>query len=183
MNFCWYTNQCASGLRGIMTDTEGVEYHTSVAPGKVRPDLWAKQCALARSIFIPQYLEIINNIKSPFIHLFTDYWSPQACFADGKVLLVGDSSCLVRPHIAFSTNQAAFQCMMVEKLVKGELSPKMWDWQVTNFTYMHWTRSVWFGEYFQSPLSTSLWTALRYWSIALVHRIRYVLGKMPHPRS
>jgi len=179
LNFCWYTNQDPSGLADVMTDADAIHHHTSVPAGKVRASIWARQRELAHSLFIPPYLEVIEKIASPFIHLITDYWSPQASFANGKVLLIGDASALMRPHIAFSTNQAAFQCMLVVELVKGELSSRTWDWQITRFTYLHWRRSVWFGEYFQRPLYSSLFAAVSYWAAAAVQTARYWSGTMP----
>lgn len=47
--------------------------------------------------------------------------SRSAALFDSKVLLVGDALFLFRPNIAFSTYQAAFDCLELEKCLKGEI--------------------------------------------------------------
>ena len=182
LNFVWYTNHEVSDLTELMTDVDGFEHRISIPAGKVRPELWAQQQKIARILFIPPYLEVIEKIASPFVHLVTDFCTPQASFVNGKVLLVGDASALLRPHVAFSTNQAAFQCMMVEKLVKGETTLKQWDWQITRFTYVHWCKSIAFGESYQRPWTSSMLPTLRSWVVSTLNNWRYRLGTMPEPR-
>jgi hypothetical protein len=109
LNFCWFQNVPAGSLDWIMTDNDGVHHHSSVALKKLRADVWAHQQVLARNLFSGTYLEIIQKIESPFVYLITNYYSPRVSFARRNVLLVGDASALLRPHIAFSTNQAAYQ--------------------------------------------------------------------------
>ncbi|ROV87826.1 hypothetical protein VMCG_10552 [Cytospora schulzeri] len=123
LNFCWYTNVPATSLDEIMNDVNGTRHHTQLAPGQVRPEIWEKQKDFAKDLFAPPYLEVIEKIDSPFLHQITDYCSPRTSFAGGKVLIVGDAVTLLRPHIAFSTNQAAYHTTLTEKLVKGELNP------------------------------------------------------------
>ncbi|MCJ1390653.1 hypothetical protein MMC18_003514 [Xylographa bjoerkii] len=179
LNFCWYTNVATgAALADIMTDVDGTEHHTSLAPGKVRPPIWERQRKLAHGVFHARYLEVIDKIASPFVHKITDYYSPEAAFMGGKVMLVGDAAALLRPHIAFSTNQAAYQCKLLEKVVKGEMSREEWNWHVTRFTWLHWLRSIWFGEFFQRPW-TSIFAALPYWAAAGVERVRYYTSVIP----
>ena len=182
LNFCWYTNQDESTLAEIMTDKNGHRHYTSVPPAKVRDTVWKAQQALANSLLIAPYKEIISKIASPFVHLITDYRSPRASMAEGKILLVGDAFTLYRPHIAFSTNQAAWNCMMVEKLVKGEMAAAVWEQEMTRFAYLHWCRSVWYGEYWQRPLWLSVFSAARYWMAAVRQLVRYWCGVGESPR-
>jgi hypothetical protein len=162
-----------------MTGTDGIRHHTKLPPGKVRPHIWDEQRAYARAKFALPYLTIIDNIVSPFVHLITDYHSPQASFANGKVLLVGDALTLLRPHIAFSTNQAAYQALWTERLVKGEVDPVQYEYQVMTATCLHWRRSVWFGEFFQKPLYIALRSGSRYWVTLGMAKIRILLGWIP----
>lgn len=162
-----------------MTDVDGVRHHTQLPPGKVRPEVWEKQRSLANKLFATPYLEVLEKVESPFLHQITDYCSPKASFAGGKVLMVGDAATLLRPHIAFSTNQAAYHTMITERLVKGEITIQQWDYQVTAAAYLHWRRSVWFGEFFQRPLYVSIGSAVAYWGTAALARIRIGLKWLP----
>ncbi|KAF2438767.1 hypothetical protein P171DRAFT_436680 [Karstenula rhodostoma CBS 690.94] len=135
--------------------------------------------AYARTIFAPPYLEVLETISSPFVHLITDYCSPRACFFGGKALLVGDAFSLLRPHIAFSTNQAAYQALITESFVKGEIGPELWEYQVTKAAYLHWRRSVWFGDFFQRAFYAPLGSAVCYWVTAALARFRTWVGWLP----
>ena len=163
MNFCWYTNTSPDVLDAIMTDIGGVRHHTKLAPAEVQPRVWEMQRAVGRTVFAPPYVEVLENISSPFIHLITDYISSQISFLEGRVLLVGDASALLRPHIAFSTNQAAYQTFITEKMIQGEITVDQWEYQILEAAHLHWRRSIWFGEFFQRPLHIAIGSALRYW--------------------
>ena len=179
LNFCWYTNvPDGEGLADIMTDVDGVVHHTSIAPGKVRPEVWAQQREIARTVFHARYLAIIDHIASPFVHKITDYYSPDVTYMDRKVLLVGDSATLLRPHIAFSTNQAAYQCKLLERVVSGEMNLERWEWLVTRFTWVQWLRSIWYGEFFQRPW-TSIFAAVPFWAATGLEKVRYFMGTVP----
>lgn len=95
----------------------------------------------------------------------------QAVITIMKVLLVGDAATLLRPHIAYSTNQSAYHTLLTEKLLKGELTTEQWDYQVTTAGYLHWRRSLWFGDSFQRPLYRSLGSALLYWATATLAKV------------
>ncbi|TGJ79822.1 hypothetical protein E0Z10_g8945 [Xylaria hypoxylon] len=179
LNFCWYTNVPDASLAEIMIDIEGKLHHISLPPGKVDPTVWKKQRDYAKTIFAPAYLEMIQRIDSPFLHLITDFCSPRAAFAGGKILTVGDASTLLRPHIAFSTNQAASHVLLTEKLVKGIVTPEEWEYQVTTATHLHWRRSVWFGEYFQQPFYISIKSALAFWTAFTLAKVRIWMGWLP----
>ena len=112
------------------------------------------------------FKEVMSNIAHPFIQVITDYHSPRASFGDGRVLLVGDALTLLRPHVAFSTNQAAFDCRCAESLMKGEITAAGWENQVVRFGHLHWRRSIWFGKWFQSPLYISVFAGIQYWLAA-----------------
>ncbi|KAI1765119.1 hypothetical protein GGR53DRAFT_519795 [Hypoxylon sp. FL1150] len=179
LSFCWYTNIAESSLDNIMTDADGKRRRTHVPPGKIRCEVWEKQKAYARTAFAFPFLEVIEKITSPFVLLVTDYYSPRASFAGGKVLLVGDAATQLRPHLAYSTNQAAYHALLTEKLVTGQLSAEDWEYQVTTASYLHWRRALWFGEYFQRPLYVSIGSALHFWASSLLAVFRVWAGWLP----
>lgn len=97
----------------------------------MRPSVWQTQLEHASSTLIAPMLELVQKTSNPAISVIHDYASPRAAFFDGKLLLVGDALALFRPHIAFSFNQAAKDCLLLEKVVKGEIDIKTWESQVT----------------------------------------------------
>ncbi|KAI1651123.1 FAD/NAD(P)-binding domain-containing protein [Daldinia loculata] len=179
LNFCWYTNVPLSSLDTIMTDINGKRHYTKLPPGQVRPEVWETQKSIAKTQFAPPYLEVIEKIGLPFLHLITDYCSPRASFMGGKVLLVGDAVTLLRPHIAYSTNQAAYHALLTEKLVTRKLTLEEWEYQVTTAAYLQWRRSAWFGEYFQRPLYISIGTAMLFWATSALAKLRIWMGWLP----
>lgn len=179
LNFCWYVNVTADNLPEIMTDVDGKRHHTKVSPGKVHPQVWAKQKAIGRRLLAAPYLEVLDKIESPFLHLITDYTCPRASFAGGKVLVVGDAATLLRPHIAFSTNQAACHALLTDRLVTGDVTAEEWEYQVTTAGHLHWRRSVWFGDFFQQPWYVSASSALLFWVTSALARVRVWRGWLP----
>ncbi|KAL3477167.1 FAD/NAD(P)-binding domain-containing protein [Aspergillus californicus] len=183
LNLCWFNNVPSSSLPCIMTDTHGKLHHTSISPADLDPSIWSSQLTLAISLFPAPYREILTKIDSPFLHLITDYCSPRASFLDGRVLLLGDALALLRPHTAYSTNAAAAQAVLTERLVRGEIQVREWEYRVTTAAYMQWCRSVWFGEYFQRPgYRWVVWGyAVRYWVVAGLNWVRFLFGRVDRP--
>ena len=166
LNFAWYSNHSPSALTDIMTDQDGHEHNATVS---IRDDVWKKQCLHGNEVFTAPYREVTSKIAHPFVQKITDYSSPRAAFLDGKVLLVGDALTLFRPHIAFSTNQAAFDCLQTERYLKGEIELSAWETEVLQFGHLHWLRSVWWGESYQRGRFYSLPAAFRYWLAVARH--------------
>lgn len=114
LNFCWYSNELPQSMAEVTTDNTGIRHHATVPRGKVRHDVWSAQCQRGALILPEPFKEVMTAIAQPFIQVIMDHHCPKASFGSGKVLLVGDALTLFRPHIAFSTNQAAFDCRMTE---------------------------------------------------------------------
>lgn len=165
LNFLWYTNESPTDLDSIMVDNQSGHRHRTIVPsGQVKEDVWRNQLHKARTVPLPApYLEVITKIRQPFIQVVTELCAPKAAFEEGKVLLVGDGLTLYRPHTAFSGTQAAFHAMQVADLVEGKIDVKMWEERVLRYGYLHWTQSVWFGEFYQGTLFTAGFAAMRYW--------------------
>lgn len=143
-----------------MTDQHG---HEHKATASVRDEVWEKQRLHGYEIFTAPYKEILSKISRPFVQKISDHVSPRASFLDGKVLMIGDALTLFRPHIAFSTSQAAFDCLQVERFVTGKIGIAEWENEVLRFGHFHWLRSIWWGQYYQSGKLYSIPSAIRYW--------------------
>jgi hypothetical protein len=68
---------------------------------------------------------------------------------------------------------------LTEQLVKGEISTEQWEYQVTSAAHLHWRRSVWFGEFFQRPLYVSFVSAVQYWLLSGIVKVKIWLGWLP----
>ena len=163
LNFCWYTNESKDSFTDVMTDVSGHRHRTTVPIGKVREAVWKRRRDIGDDVLSEPFKEVMNKIARPFVQVVTDYYTPKAVFGDGKVLLVGDAKTLFRPHISFSTNQAAFDCLLVEKLVNNEIDVSEWESQVLQFGYLHWRRSIWYGAFYQRHPVFWAGPALQYW--------------------
>ncbi|XRM38162.1 hypothetical protein ABZX51_001594 [Aspergillus tubingensis] len=195
LNLCWYQNVAAEDLPTLMTDIHGVRHHTTVPRGLVPARIWDSQRALAKQVldFPEPYMELLRMIDAPFLHLITDYPpAGKTWFLDGRVRLVGDAAVFLRPHIAFSTNQAAMHARLMGELVgrdgvsgggRGAAAEEEWEYRVARAGELHWARSVWFGEYFQIPsLLSAIWhDAVRYWLLAAKYWVRYWCGWVDRP--
>ncbi|KAK1144188.1 hypothetical protein N8T08_005601 [Aspergillus melleus] len=73
LNFAWYTNVPSSSLDDIMTDTSGKRHRISISPKHFQPCVWTRQRSIARDSLPEPYLEIMDQIISPFVHLITDF--------------------------------------------------------------------------------------------------------------
>ncbi|KAF4629750.1 hypothetical protein G7Y89_g8403 [Cudoniella acicularis] len=176
LNFLWYTNETSETLENIMRDRDGHRHRNIVPAGLIREDVWSEMCDRGKRLLPKPYVEVLNKIPAPFIQVITDFYSPRASFADGRVLLVGDGLALMRPHTAFSTTHAAFDCLQLERYMAKEIDLKRWENEVLNFAYFHWATSVWYGEYYQQHWSIALLSGIRCWSLRLVDMLWSRLG-------
>lgn len=131
--------------------------------------VWAKQRSYGNKVLPPPFAELVNNIKQPFVTAISDTIAPQASFFNGKVLLVGDALALFRPNIAQSTNQAAFDCLLLEKLLTGKISLKEWEQRVMDFAHITRLRSITWGTYYLSGFFPYIMSEARY-RLALMAR-------------
>lgn len=177
LNFCWYSNHPPSSLPDLLTDINGHKHHSTVPGGKVRPSLWAKRLEHARTVDLPKpFMEVLERIPSPFLQVISDHHSRRAASEDGKILLVGDAMTTYRPHTAFSTNQGAYDALMLEKVVRGDIGIEQWEQKVLQFGYLQWCRSLWFGAWFQKPWWSRLAAGFWYWKAAAAEMLRRMVS-------
>lgn len=129
----WYYDCLADteAYSEILTGTSGHAHRNYVPLGQVRPSVWERQLEVASAILSPPTLEMVKKSKNIAISVIQDYACPKAAFFDGKVVLVGDALSLFRPHAAISFNQAALNCLLLEKVMTGEIDIKQWEANVT----------------------------------------------------
>jgi 2-polyprenyl-6-methoxyphenol hydroxylase-like FAD-dependent oxidoreductase len=151
LNYVWYTNIAgeASELQEAMTDTTGRKHHHTLPIGKMQSAVWDKQRALARRVLPQPFAELIDKTTQPFISTISDIDVSQPVFHGGKLLFVGDALMAFRPHVACSTNQAALNAMLVEKLLTGEIDLTTWETQVLDYAHATRLRSITWGCWYQ----------------------------------
>ncbi|THX20164.1 FAD/NAD(P)-binding domain-containing protein [Aureobasidium pullulans] len=134
LNFVWYHN-CPddSEFQEVMTDIFGQTHHSTLQPGMLRPEVWEQQVKFAQANFAAPFVELVENTSQPFVAAVSDDICDRATFMNGKVILVGDALALFRPHIALSANQAAYDCLELQKVLKGEMSMKHWERNVLGY--------------------------------------------------
>ncbi|KAI5238876.1 FAD/NAD(P)-binding domain-containing protein [Aureobasidium subglaciale] len=136
LNFVWYHN-CPdeSDFRSIMTDTAGVVHRTTLQPGMMRPEIWKHQVQFAKDHLAAPFVELVEKTTEPFVAAVSDNLCESATFLNDKVILVGDALALFRPHIALSANQAAYDCLELQKVLDGQSTMAKWNRKV-----------LWYGE-------------------------------------
>lgn len=116
-----------------MTDISGQTHRSTLQPGMLRPEVWEQQVKFAQANFPAPFIELVEKTSQPFVAAVSDNSCDHATFINGKVILVGDALALFRPHIALSANQAAYDCLELQKVLKGEISMKQWERNVLGY--------------------------------------------------
>ena len=177
INFVWYYNcsEESKEFAEIMTDVEGHRHRSTLPPGKMRPEVWAKQQAKGRQLLAAPVKELVEKIKVPFVTAVSDFQAPQACFLDDKLLLVGDALALFRPHTAQSTNQSATDSLLLEKVLKGDMETSQWEKEVMQYAHITRLRSNVIGSKRLAGYWVYLYHAIRYRLAALAQRWGFML--------
>lgn len=132
-----------------MNDSDGHRHANMVPIGKMRDEVWARQSTRGKSILAPPFAELLGKTRQPFISAIRDHIAPRASFFGGKLLLVGDAFALFRPHAGLSTNQAALHCLLLEKVLKGEMSVSEWEREISRYGRRNRLLSIALGTYGQ----------------------------------
>ena len=114
----------------------------------MREDVWSRQRKRGNEVLAPPFVELINKTNHPFLSAIHDYASPQAAFYGNKLLLVGEALALFRPHLALSFDQAALNCLLLEKAMKGDMTVQSWERRVLQYGRRTRLMNATVGDYF-----------------------------------
>lgn len=145
-----------------MTDNEGHRHRSTLPPGKIRPEIWAKQQALGEKVFAAPMKELVSKITNPFVTAIHDFEAREASFFDGKLLLVGNALALFRPHLALSTNEAATHCLLLERVLLGDMTISKWEKLVLQHAHLSLLKSSALGTKHLSSFLVGLYYLFRY---------------------
>ncbi|MSQ21557.1 MAG: FAD-dependent oxidoreductase [Betaproteobacteria bacterium] len=105
-NFVWYRPAAeATELKRLCTDATGKVHDGAIPPPLIRPEIIAETRAVARVNLSPQFAEVVERTKEPFFQPIYDVRSPRLVF--GRVVLLGDSAFVARPHCGMGVAKAA----------------------------------------------------------------------------
>lgn len=104
-NFVWYRNYAGDELDDLMTDRNGVRRDLTLPPGAAREAHLREVRAVAAAQLAPQFAEVVQRTKLPFVQVIFDIEVDQIAF--GRVCLIGDAAFALRPHAAAGTAKAA----------------------------------------------------------------------------
>ncbi|MGF6774800.1 2-polyprenyl-6-methoxyphenol hydroxylase-like FAD-dependent oxidoreductase [Paraburkholderia sp. GAS199] len=105
-NWLWYRNEAdLAKVESFLTDRDGQRHHASIAAGALSEHSLAHLRKIAPER-LPRILsKLLTSTESPFLQVIYDALSPS--FASGRIALVGDAACTLRPHTASGTSKAA----------------------------------------------------------------------------
>ena len=103
MNWVWYRNLGGAALGDLLTDRDGITHDLSLAPGQVRPAFLDELLAAAEQL-PPPCAALVRGTVDPFVQVVADL-EPRV-LARGRICLIGDAACVLRPHIAVGTAKA-----------------------------------------------------------------------------
>ena len=158
-------------MEDILTGSDGHKHHNTIPMGKMREEVWAKQKDYAHKYMPPAFAELVNKTTQPFVATVREGSASRAAFLDGKVLLVGDALTTMRPHIASSTNQAAVNALLLEKVMKGELTMAEWERQSLQYGEITALKSVLIAAWFLSGYTAALFALTKYGRAIIRHCI------------
>jgi 2-polyprenyl-6-methoxyphenol hydroxylase-like FAD-dependent oxidoreductase len=114
--FIWYRPiGSEASLRDLFTDASGHDHGLSIPPPAIRPELVQALKARAREIFAPPIAEIVERTRQPLLQAISDFGSPRLVF--GRVILLGDSAFVARPHVAAGITKAALDAVCLAEVL------------------------------------------------------------------
>lgn len=106
LNWVWYWNTDREReLPGILRDREGRSHRSSVPTGAVQPHHVAALRERADEQLPPVLAQLVRATPDPFIQVIYDFRTP--AMQRGRIAILGDSACIVRPHTAAGTSKAS----------------------------------------------------------------------------
>jgi 2-polyprenyl-6-methoxyphenol hydroxylase-like FAD-dependent oxidoreductase len=103
--FIWYRPASADEQHALFTDATGKHHGLSIPPPLIRPEFIAAMKDAARRGLPPVIGDIVGRVAQPLLQSITDLEAPRMVF--GRVVLLGDSAFVARPHVAAGTTKAA----------------------------------------------------------------------------
>lgn len=108
-NFVWYRPADDAELRRLLTDDLGKVHENGIPPPAISKKVMQEIRQVAESHLAPQFAEVIARTPQPFFQPIYDLECPAMTF--GRVVLLGDSAFVARPHCGMGVTKAAGDAM------------------------------------------------------------------------
>jgi len=129
-NWLWYRNETDTAeLQRHLTDRAGQPHRASISAGQLAAASVAELTELARQRLPAVLSQLVLATGAPFLQAIFDALSPN--FAEGRVALVGDAACTLRPHTGSGTSKAADDAVsLAESLTQAgaDVTQQLADW-------------------------------------------------------
>ncbi|KAF7539825.1 hypothetical protein G7054_g1876 [Neopestalotiopsis clavispora] len=140
MNIVWYYNvkENSDEFNRIFTDIHGVRHRNTVPYGFVNPKEWERVRSIFKSRLAAPFLELLYKVETPFVTRINDSICTQAIFFEGHGILVGDALTTLRPHTGSAAEQAAYHCLSLGPVWKGEKTLDAWSREARTYSKRLW---------------------------------------------
>jgi 2-polyprenyl-6-methoxyphenol hydroxylase-like FAD-dependent oxidoreductase len=154
-NFVWYRPAGDAELRRLCTDDAGKVYENGIPPPLISKTVVAEARAAADTVLAPQFAELLAQTEQPFFQPIFDLESPRLVF--GRVVLLGDSAFVARPHCGMGVTKAAGDAVALVDLMAThgiDQGLERYDAERRKFGARIVTHARHLGAYMQAQLST-----------------------------
>lgn len=121
-NFVWYAKVARAELDDMLTDAQGRRHAISIPPPLVRAEVISRAMARAQDMLPAPFVEILRRGERPFFTPIYDHLAPS--MGRGRVALVGDAACAVRPHLGMGVTKAAQDALALARLLQERPAPE-----------------------------------------------------------
>ncbi|KAL1612161.1 hypothetical protein SLS60_000385 [Paraconiothyrium brasiliense] len=172
-NWVWYMNlsDSSSDAEKLFTDVNGKQHQGTLPRGLVRPENWEKQKSLASSVLPVGLAEVVSKTTRPFLTKIYDVTSSRILFFDNKLYVVGDAAMSIRPNVGMSTQLAAYDCNMLERVVEGKITPSQWERAVLRYRYAQRRFGLTMAAYGLRSKFAAVWEGLKWLLLLLLQKV------------
>lgn len=117
-NFVWHMAVSKEKLLDMLKGSDGVQYPYSVPPPQIRDDLYKAMMAQADARLPRAFGEIIQRSNQLFFTPIYDFCGPH--LAQGRVAVMGDAACVVRPHVGMGVTKAGWDAVTLARLLSAQ---------------------------------------------------------------
>jgi 2-polyprenyl-6-methoxyphenol hydroxylase-like FAD-dependent oxidoreductase len=129
-NWLWYINEPdESSIGAFLTGRDGHRHHASVSPGELSEQSLAYLHRAALDGLPRTLSQLVAATDAPFLQAISDALSPS--FAKGRIALVGDAACTLRPHTGSGTSKSADDAVSLAEALatpQTDLVQLLHDW-------------------------------------------------------
>jgi len=104
-NFVWYRPADEAEVARLSTDDTGQVHEKGIPPPLISAAVLREMREVAQRSLAPQFAEVVACTRQPFFQPIYDLESPNLAF--GRVVLLGDSAFVARPHCGMGVTKAA----------------------------------------------------------------------------